>query len=137
MFRFRLSLWVLCPLLLAAQIPLSAQSAMALSSVRKIYIDKMDNNLDQYLTAAISRKFHGTVEVVLDKRQADAVLKGMNTAAQNTREGTVELIDRSGHTVLWSGSAGDRNMYMLNLKHSGEQQVADKLIGQLKKAMQP
>ena len=101
-------------------LPTEAQSP-TLSSVRKIYIQKMDNGLDPYLAAAISKKFHGTVLVVLSARDADAVLKGLNTAAQNTRESNVQLVDRRGK----------------DLKHGGRQQVADKLIGQLKKAMEP
>ncbi|HEY9127418.1 MAG TPA: hypothetical protein VIM62_09850 [Acidobacteriaceae bacterium] len=111
--------------------------AMRLSDVRRVYIEKMNNNLDQYLASSISEKFHGTLTVVLDQAQADAILKGENMAAQQTQNGTVQLVDKSGSTVLWSGSANDRSMLMLNLKHGGEKKLADHLIGELKKAMQP
>ena len=115
----------------------AAQTAIRLSNVRSIYIEKMDNNLDQYLASAISAKFHGTLTVVLNREQADAIMKGENMAAQQTQNGTVELVDKSGQTVLWSGSANDRSLITLDIGHGGEKKLADHLIGELKKAMQP
>jgi hypothetical protein len=111
--------------------------AIQLSNVRRVYIEKMNNNLDQYLASSISAKFHGTLTVVLDRAQADAILKGENMAAQETQRGTVQLVDKAGSTVLWSGSANDKSMLTLDLKHGGEKKLADHLIGELKKAMQP
>ncbi|MGA8937556.1 MAG: hypothetical protein WB439_00170 [Acidobacteriaceae bacterium] len=114
-----------------------AQSAILLSNVRKVYIEKMDNGLDQYLASAISAKFHGTLTVVLNRDAADAILRGEGMTAQQTQNGTVQLVDKNGSTVLWSGSAGDKSLMTLGLKHNGEKQVADHLISELKKAMQP
>jgi hypothetical protein len=111
--------------------------AIQLSNVRRVYIEKMNNNLDQYLASSISAKFHGTLTVVLDRAQADAILKGENMAAQETQRGTVQLVDKAGSTVLWSGSANDKSIITLDLKHGGEKKLADHLIGELKKAMQP
>jgi hypothetical protein len=120
-----------------APVPALAASAMSLSDVRKIYIEKMDNNLDQYLSAAISKEFHGTVTVVLNRSGADAILRGLNTRAQNTTEANVQLVDPSGSVVLWSGSASDRNPMSLDIQHGGQMKIANKLAKQLKKAMQP
>jgi hypothetical protein len=114
-----------------------AQSRAQLSNVRTVYIEKMDNGLDQYLASSISAKFHGTLTVVLNRDAADAILRGEGMAAQQTQNGTVQLVDKTGATVLWSGSAGDKSMMTLGLKHGGEKQVADHLISELKKAMQP
>jgi hypothetical protein len=115
----------------------AAGQVVPLSNVRRVYIEKMDNNLDQYLASAISAKFHGTLTVVLDSKQADAILKGENLAAQETQKATVQLVDKAGTTVLWSGSANDRSMLTLDLKHGGQKKLADHLISELKKAMQP
>jgi hypothetical protein len=125
---FLLSLGVLFP---------TAGLSSSLLSVRKIYVEKMDNNLDSYLTSEISKKFHGNMTIVLDRSQADAVLRQVPLGAQNTAKGTVELVDPAGKEVLWSGTAGDRNMMFLDMKHGGEQQIAEKLVSQMKKAMQP
>lgn len=115
---------------------LLAQAAMLLSNVRKIYIEKMPDNLDQYLASAISHKFHGTVTVVLQRDEADAIMKGINIGAQTTTEATVQLVDPAGRQILWSGTAGDRSWSTLQMKHGGQEKVADNLISNLKKAMQ-
>ena len=107
-----------------------------LADVRKIYVEKMENGLDQYLTSEISKKFKGNLTVVTEKDKADAILRGVNMGAQNTGEGTVQLVDPSGKVILWSGTASDRDMKFLNIRHGGQAQMADNLISQLKKAMQ-
>jgi hypothetical protein len=113
------------------------QTKPSLLSVHKIYVDKMDNNLDHYITSQISRQFHGNLEIVLDRANADAILRSVDLGAQNTRKATVELVDPGGQVVLWSGTAGDRNGELLDVTHGGEQKIAEKLVSQMKKAMQP
>jgi hypothetical protein len=113
-----------------------SQTVTRLADVRRIYIEKMDNNLDEYLRSAISKKFHGSLTLVLKREDADAIMTGVNPAAQRTQSGTVTLTDPARNIVLWSGTAGDRSVAFLNLKHGGEAKVADHLIDQLKKAMQ-
>lgn len=108
---------------------------MLLSNVRRIYIEKMADHLDQYLASAISSKLHGSVTVVLDRKDADAIMKGVNIGVQTTERATVQLVDPGEHQVLWSGTAGDRKMLTLDISHGGQQKIADNLIGQLRKAM--
>jgi hypothetical protein len=114
-----------------------AQSNPALFNVKKVYVEKMENNLDQYITSEISRQFHGSLEVVLDKSKADAIIKGINVGAQNTTKATVQMVDPADKVVLWSGTGGDREKLFLDLKHGGEQKVAAHLVKELKHAMQP
>jgi hypothetical protein len=121
--------------LLVCTAPSFAQHTMLLSNVRRIYIEKMADNLDQYLASSISSKFHGAVTVVLDRSQADAIMKGVNIGAQTTEKATVQLVDPGEHQVLWSGTAGDRKMMTLDIGHGGQQKIADNLIGELRKAM--
>src|SRR6202158_3632945 len=64
----------------------TAQHNPALFNVKQIYVEKMDNNLDQYITSEISRQFHGSLTVVLSPREADAIIKGINVGAQNTTQ---------------------------------------------------
>lgn len=113
------------------------QTNPALVNVKKIYVEKMDNNLDQYITSEISRQFHGSLEIVLERSKADAIMKGINIGAQNTTRATVQLVDPSGKSVLWSGTGGDRDKVFLDLKHGGEQKIAAHLVRDLKRAMQP
>lgn len=126
---------LLFALFLISTLPALTQTTMLLSNVRRIFIEKMADNLDQYLASSISSKFHGSVTVVLDRKDADAILKGVNIGAQTTEKATVQLIDPGEHQVLWSGTAGDRKKLTLDITHGGQQKIADNLIGQLRKAM--
>ena len=120
---------------LVAAALLPAQS-MRLADVRRIYIEKMSNGLDNYLRSAISSKFHDRLTIVLEPGQADAILSAVNMEAQHTQSATVNLTDPKARVILWSGTAGDRNAKLLAMKHGGEEKVAEHLAGQLKKAME-
>jgi len=113
-----------------------AQAVPRLADVKKIYIEKMNNNLDQYMKSALSKKFHGRLQIVLDRSQADAIMTDANMGAQHTESATVNLTDPNGKVVLWSGTAGDRDVKKLAIKHGGENKIAENLAGQLKKAME-
>jgi len=144
-----------CPALLAIIVSLACplggfcQPAATLHSIRKIYIEKMPNDLDQYLRAEISKQFKGAVTVVLDKNDADGILAGISdektgTGAQITGRylglhdnatGTVSMLDKQGKTILWTDEAGDRSLMFGAMKRGGQRKVADRLISKLKKAM--
>ena len=132
----RLLLLLPALIILFPNLTLYAQNPLLLSNVRKIYIEKMDDNLDQYLGSSISKKFHGSVAVVLNKNEADAILRGVNIGAQTTKEATVQLVDPAGSQVLWLGTGGDRKVLTLGIAHGGQEKIADRLIGELKKAME-
>lgn len=126
----------LIPALLLATAVLAQTAMTNLADIRKIYIEPMPNNLNQYLTSEISKQFHGSLTVVLQQSDADAIMKGVNAAAQDTTIGTVQIVDLNGKTILWSGTAKDGDKVLLNLNHRGEDKVAANLVSQLKKAMQ-
>jgi hypothetical protein len=115
---------------------LSSAQAPPLSHIRKIYVEPMENHLDQYLTSEISRQFHGSLQIVTSAGEADAVLKGVNLGVQSTNKATVNLVDPSGKFVLWSGTGADRENKFLDIKHGGLQTVAGHLVHSLKKAME-
>jgi hypothetical protein len=129
--------------------PSQGQDAQALKSIRKIYIDKRANDLDQYLRAEIAKQFKGKVTVVLKKEDADGIMTGINeeqkgTAAKitgrylglhDTVNGTVSLLDKTESSIIWSDEAGDRNLFFGIAHRGGQRKVADRLIGKLKKAM--
>jgi len=124
-----ISVVVFASILCLAQTP-------SLANVRKIYVEPMDNHLDQYLTSEISRQFHGSLQIVTSASQADAVLKGVNLGVQTTNKATINLVDPTGKVVLWSGTAADRENKFLDIKHGGLQTIAEHLIHSMHKAMQ-
>ncbi len=121
----------------------------ALKDVKRIFIDKMDNNLDQYLRAEFSKQFKGAVVVALDKESADAILTGISNQEKGTgakitgrylglhdvASGSVSLLDKEGKTILWSDEAGDRSLLFGAMRRGGERKVADRLVSKLRKAM--
>ena len=129
---------------------LAQDGAPSLRSIKRIYVDKMDDDLDQYIRAEIQKKFHGGVTVVLKPEAADAILAGVSENQNGTRAavtgrwlglhdtatGSVSLLDKTGTTVLWSSEAGDRSMFFGTWRRGGPRKVADRLVGNLKKAME-
>ncbi len=140
---------VLVAALALAVCGLGQDSTPSLKSVHKIFIEKMDNDLDQYLRAEILKQFKGSVVVVLDAKDADGILAGVNKEEKGTgakitgrylglhdvATGTISLLDKEGKTILWSDEAGDRSLVLGALKRGGQRKVADRLISKLKKAM--
>jgi hypothetical protein len=128
----------------------TGQQQQSLKSVKKIFIDKMANDLDLYLRAEISKQFKGSVTVVLDKKDADGILAGVSEEEKGTgakvtgryfglhdiATGTVSLLDREGKIILWSDEAGDRSLLFSVAHRGGQRKVADRLISKLKKAME-
>jgi hypothetical protein len=120
-----------------------------LRSIHRVYIEKMDNNLDMYIRAEFTKQFKGSVQVVLDVKDADAILAGVGEEQKGTgakvtgrylglhdvATGTVSLLDKDGKVILWSGEAGDRNLWLGAMSRGGQRKVADRLVGKLKKAM--
>jgi len=129
--------------------PPSSGATPDLFSVRKIFIDKMPNDLDQYLRAEFIKQMKGRIVVVLDKNDCDAILTGVSEEEKGTgakitgrylglhdvATGTVSLLDREGKVLLWSDEAGDRSLLFGAMKRGGERKVADRLVAKLKKAM--
>lgn len=140
-------LMLILPMLASAVL---AQDTPSLRAVHKVYIDKMPNDLDQYLRAEIAKQMKGKLIVVLKKEDADGVITGVNeeqkgTAAKitgrylglhDTVNGTISLLDKTESAILWSDEAGDRNLFFGIAHRGGERKLADRLIGKLKKAME-
>jgi len=147
MRSFARILTVILPMFASAVL---AQEAPSLKSIHKVYIDKMPNDLDQYLRAEIAKQMKGRLIVVLKKEDADGVITGVNeeekgTAAKitgrylglhDTVNGTISLLDKTESAILWSDEAGDRNLFFGIAHRGGERKLADRLIGKLKKAME-
>lgn len=128
---------------------LPAFAQQSLSSIKKIFVDKMTNDLDQYIRAEFTKQMKGKVVIVLDKADADAILTGVSDEKKGTgaaitgrylglhdnASAAVTLLDRNEKTVLWSDEAGDRSLLFGAMKRGGQRKVADRIVGKLKKAL--
>jgi hypothetical protein len=66
--------------LIAVSVPVRALGQdVSLKSIHKIFIEKMPNDLDQYISSEITKQMKGRMLVVLDKADADGILKGTGT----------------------------------------------------------
>jgi hypothetical protein len=120
-----------------------------LRSVRKIYIDKLPNDLDQYLRAEFFKQMKGSIQIVVEEKDADAILTGVSeektgTGAQITGRylglhdnatGSLSMLDKDRKAILWADEAGDRSLLFGVVKRGGERKVAERLVSKLKKAM--
>jgi hypothetical protein len=153
----KIGVLLLC-LVAIASVPALAQPAesqarpdpIPLRSIKRIYVDKMDNDLDQYIRAEIQKQFKSTILVVLRPEDADAIMAGVSDHQSGTRAavtgrwlglhdtatGSISLLDKTGSIVLWSGEAGDRSIWFGAMKRGGPRKVADRLINNLKKAIE-
>lgn len=111
-------------------VPANAPAIASIRDVKKLYIEKMPNDLDEYIKAEISRQMPGRVLVVLRIEDADAIMKGTATE----RKGSVTVTDVRGTADLWVGEAGDKGLYLTKV-HGGEKKVAERLVSGLKRAM--
>ncbi len=100
----------------------------SIRQVKKIYIEKMSNDLDVYIKTEISRQMPNQLVVVLVKGEADAVMTGTST----NKNGSVTITDLRGTVQLWTGEANDKNLFV----HGGEKVIAGKIVGDLKRSME-
>ncbi|MCX6634026.1 MAG: hypothetical protein NT090_02875 [Acidobacteria bacterium] len=122
----------------------------SIRDMKRIYIEKMPADLDQFIRAEIEKELRGRLTVVLVKEEADALMMGTGenrtgTGAQITGRylglhdnatGAVSVTDRTATVVLWSSEAGDRSLFWGAVRRGGPRKVADRLVNNLKKALQ-
>lgn len=130
-------------------VPLTAAQTPDLKFIHKIFIEKMPNDLDQYLRAEFFKQMKGKITIVLDEKEADAVLTGISEEEKGTgakitgrylglhdiATGSLSLLDKERKQILWSDEAGDRSLLFSVAHRGGERKVAERLVGKLKKAM--
>ena len=103
----------------------------SIRDVKKLYIEKMSNDLDELIKAEISRQMPNRLLIVLRPEDADAIMKG----GSSNHHGNVSITDLRGTAELWVGEAGDKGIHLTKI-HGGEKKVAERLVGSLKKALQ-
>lgn len=126
-----------------------AAQAANLHDIRRIYIAPIANDLDQYLRAEFFKQTKGKITVVLEEKDADAILTGISEEEKGTgakitgrylglhdiATGTLSLLSRDRKEILWSDEAGDRSLLFGAFKRGGERKVAERLVGKLKKEL--
>lgn len=129
---------------------LLGQSTPALKDVKKIFIEKFNNDLDQYLRVEFTKQMKGRVAVTLDADEADAILTGVSEnktgvgaavtgrylGLHDNATAAISLLAKDRKTILWAGEAGDRSLMFGVMTRGGPRKVADRIVSRLKKAIQ-
>ena len=110
--------------------PANAPVITSIKDVKKLYIEKMASDLDEFIKTEISKQLPGRFVIVLRPEDADAIMKG--TVADG--RGNVTITDIRGTAELWAGEAGDKGLYLTKV-HGGEKKIAERLVGNLKKVL--
>jgi hypothetical protein len=122
---------------------------VSLGNVRRIFIEPMPGDLDQYISAEITKDLRGRVVVVLDRANADAIMRGVGEnksgvgaaitgrylGLHDNATASITLVDPNETVVLWASEAGDRSLMWGALARGGQRKVADRLVNNLKKAL--
>ena len=138
---------MMCSLVMISA-PAYAQE-ISLKSIHKVFIEKMPNDLDQYISSEVTKQMKGRLVVVLKKSDADAIMKGTGTSKDgvgaaitgrylglhDNATGSISLVDKKETMVLWAGEAGDRSLMFGVMKRGGPRKVADRLVNDLKDAI--
>jgi len=144
--------WLVASQAAAAPTPVQRPVPRSLAEIRTIFIEPMDNDLDQYLQAEIVKKFKKVspgLTVVVDPSVAAAIVTGVSQKRTGTgaaitgrwlglhdnATGSLSLIDPSAKVVLWSSEAGNRSIWWGPLKRAGPRKVAARLAHNLRKAI--
>jgi hypothetical protein len=108
-------------LLLTLSALAQSPSASKVPSGSKIYISKMENDLDGFITTEIIKK-KLPVTIVTEDTAADFILVGGSIkgddkwyhsvfGGKDKNEGNVQLLSVKDKTVVWAGEAGDRSLW--------------------------
>jgi len=126
------------------------KAAVSLRDVRKIFVEPMPNGFDQYLITAITKELSGRISIVTLKDDADATLTGaVNKEADGTPStvarrvlgmdlttGALRLLPKDGKTILWASEAGDKSIFLVPYRRTGQRKVAERLAKDLRKAIE-
>jgi hypothetical protein len=69
------------------------------------------------------------------KEEKRAWHEGWLTTSKDKTAGSVMVVDKATHQMLWAGEAGDRSLVWGALARGGQRKVASRLVGDLKDAV--
>jgi hypothetical protein len=131
------------PATIATKSAASAWNPTRVPPGAKVFIDKMESQLDGFIAAEILKK-KVPVVVVTEEAAADYIMTGGSLKAddewfhtifggKDKNEGNVQLLSVKEKSLVWAGEAGDRSLWFGSLKRGGQRKVADRLIDKMKK----
>ena len=75
-------------------------------------------------------------DTLTDDSTTGAVITGRYLGLHDNATGSISIVDKDEKVVLWSDEAGDRSLFFNAAKRGGQRKVADRLVNDLKKAIE-
>lgn len=140
-----LSLVVICLLSVTVSAVDKKPKPHPVPSGAKVYISKMQNDLDGFITTEIIKK-KLPITIVTEDTNADFILVGASLKAddkwyhtvfggKDKNEGNVQLLSVKDKSVIWAGEAGDRSLMWGSFSRGGQRKVADRIVSKMKKEL--
>jgi predicted Ser/Thr protein kinase len=136
------------PAPVAREIP-AAPPVRSIREIQTLLVERMSEGLDGFIRDEIRMQLHNRLEVVSSPEQADAIMrcdvekeegghKVTNATARvfgakGHESATVRVYDRSGRQLLWEEEVTDKRGVMGI--HGGENKLASRIVGKLKKQL--
>lgn len=130
-------------MLITGVLVLSAQD-YKLGAGKKLFIEKMSNDLDAYIKAEFVKQ-KVALQVVGTPEEADYIMVGSATEEERRKwhegwltterdktSGSVSIVDRRSKALVWGGEAGDRSFWWGAMARGGHRKVASRLVKHLK-----
>jgi riboflavin biosynthesis pyrimidine reductase len=117
--------------LAGAVLLLAGDPPAGLKKNSRIFIEKMQNDLDGYIAAEMMQK-KVRLEIVQEADQADYLMVGSGTAEQDRTTGNVRIFERATKRLVFAGEAGDRSLWWGAMSRGGQRKVASRLVDKLK-----
>lgn len=140
----RFTIVVTCIILISTLAIAQKKERISIPEGSKVYIAKMENGFDGYISAEIiKRKL--PVTIVTDDSTADYIITGgsnkgdhhwydtvVTGVEKDRNQGNIQLVSAKEKSVIWAAEAGDRSLWWGSLKKSGPRKVAERLVGKMK-----
>jgi tRNA A-37 threonylcarbamoyl transferase component Bud32 len=122
----------------------------SIRDVHKLYIEQMPEDLKEYVVEEISKQMRGRLLVVRRPEDADAIMSGRASAddglgskvtggylgMKDKANATASITDVSRNVMLWNSQAGDKTPILGMMRRGGVKKVAERLVSNLRKAME-
>lgn len=131
-------------LLITIAVIAQKQTKPTIPAGSKVFIAKMEGELDGFVSAQILKK-KIPVTVVTDEAQADFIMTGgavkgihkwydtvITGGERDRNQGNITIVSVKDKSVIWAGEAGDRSFWWGALKKGGTRKVAERIVNKMK-----
>jgi eukaryotic-like serine/threonine-protein kinase len=129
----------------------SRGTPLRLRDVKRLYVERMPNDLDQYLREEIAHQLSGRLTVVHRRDEADAIMSAQAESSddlgakvtggylgmKSKNSAVARITDPARRALLWTGEAGDKaGITGIVKRGGGQKKLAERLVNSLRQALE-